>query len=44
MKHSVRLLVLGASIVALAACATAPVAAPEPIAPAAEPAAPPVAE
>jgi uncharacterized protein (DUF885 family) len=44
MKHSFRLLVLGASIVALAACATAPAAAPEPIASAAGPAAPPVAE
>jgi uncharacterized protein (DUF885 family) len=44
MKHSFRLLVLGASIVALAACATAPAAAPEPIDSAAGPAAPPVAE
>jgi uncharacterized protein (DUF885 family) len=44
MTHSFRLLALGASIVALAACATAPAAAPEPIALAAEPAAPPVAE
>jgi uncharacterized protein (DUF885 family) len=44
MKHSFRLLVLGASIVALAACATAPAAAPEPIASAAGPAAPPVEE
>ena len=39
MNYSLRIFLLGASMAALAACATTPAAEPAPVAPAAEPAA-----
>ena len=41
MKHRLRILFLGASMAALAACATTPAPEPAPVAPAAEPVAAP---